>query len=292
MRINSSIILTVLIAVLLLLQCIFIVTPRDRSLLSYLGDLRQDAGVTLVYQPGLHFKKPILERVIRIDHRLQSFDVPSSRVLTADQKSVNVDYYVKWRVTNPAVFFKTTGASFAVAKNMIKSKTIDALRAEFGIRELSEIISGDERLQMVEMMQERASSSAKSLGVEVIDVRLKRVDYPQEVTLSVYERMRSSRDREAKKYRATGLAQSERIKSEADKDFVIIVADAKKQSAERVAEGEAKAASIYIDAYSKAPSFYEFYIKMMGYLDAVSPSDVFVLDPNQTEFFKNMAKVD
>ncbi len=292
MKVNSSFMLSLLVIVLVLMQCLFIVTPRERSMLSYLGDLKQENGAVLVYSPGLYFKFPIIERVIKVDYRLQSFDVPSTRVLTADQKSVNVDYYVKWRVTDPAVFYKATGAVFSVANNMVKGKTIDALRAEFGVRELSEIISGDERLLMVENMQARSSESTKSLGIEVLDVRLKRVDYPQEVTLSVYERMRSSRDREAKKYRATGLAQSERIKSEADKDFVVIVADAKKQAAERIAKGNEAAAEIYVNSYSRAPGFYDFYLRMMGYLDSISTDDVFVVDPDQAEFFKNMASID
>lgn len=281
--------LFILLVLLIALQCVFIITPVDRALLSYLGDLKQEDGKVLVYGPGLNFKLPIIERVIKIDHRLQSYDVPSTRVLTADQKSVNVDYYVKWRVTDPSVFYKATGAIFTVARDMVKSKAIDAIRAEFGVRELSEIISGDERALMVENMQKQASKSTLALGIEVLDVRLKRVDYPQEVTLSVYERMRSSRDREAKKYRATGLAQSERIKSEADKGAVLIVAEARKKAAERVAQGQAEAADIFVSSYRKAPSFYQFYLKMQGYQEAINQSDLFVVDPDRSEFFRDMA---
>lgn len=290
MRIKTGFVLTGIIAILLALQSMFVITPVNRGLVIYLGDLKHsDNNEALVYDPGLHFKLPVVERVLKVDHRLQSFDIPSTRVLTSDQKFVNVDYYVKWRVTNPAVFYKATGANFAVAKDLLKSKSIDALRAEFGVREWTEIISGDERTQMVINMREQANLSSENMGVEVIDVRLKRVDYPQDVTLSVYERMRSSREREAKKYRATGVAKSEEIKSSADKEALVIVADAQKQAAERVALANAVAAEIFSAAYRNAPNFYRFYLKMNGYQDSISGNDIFVVDPSQSEYFKDLS---
>ena len=267
-------------------QVLFVIMPAQAGLVVHLGDLHTlETGEVKVYRPGLHFKLPIIDRLTAIDTRLQSFDVPSTRVLTQDQKSVFVDYYTKWYVYDFSTFYKTTGADFFRAQEILKRKISDALRAEFGRRSLSDIISGDERNQINQQMQQKASQSAENLGVKVVDVRLKRVDYPQEVTLSVYERMKSSRHRDAKRYRSEGLAESEKIKAEADKDASVIIAEARREAAERVAEGKREATEIYNSAYSKAPDFYEFFIKMQAYLDSVKEDELMILSPDQHEFF-------
>ena len=174
-------------------QTLFVVMPAQTALVTHLGDLKQnDDGQILIYDQGLHYKAPLIDRLVRMDKRLQSFDVPSTRVLTLDQKSVNVDYYTKWRIKDFPLFYRATSANFLGAREIIKRKISDALRAEFGKRNLSDIISDEERNLIIEKMRLSAAKSAMNIGVDVVDVRMKRIDYPQEVTLSVYERMRSS----------------------------------------------------------------------------------------------------
>jgi len=269
----------------------FIVRPDQTALVVHLGDLRRDEQKNvMMYQSGLHFKLPFFDRLVKIDKRLQSFEVPSSRVLTQDLKSVNVDYYVKWYVKDFSLFYQRTGGNYYHARELIRRKISDSLRAEFGVRSLSEIISGEERNLIIETMQKSASESVENIGIRVRDVRLKRVDYPEEVTRSVYERMKSSRHRDAKKYRATGNAERERIQSEADKDAAIIIAEANRSAAEHVAEAKNKAAKIYSQSYSKAPDFYSFYLKMEGYNQSISSNDVMLISPKNNEFYSEMSE--
>lgn len=277
------------LSLLLITQIVFVVYPDQTGLVVHLGDLRKnEKGQVLKYQAGLHYKLPFVDRLVRIDKRLQSFDVPSSRVLTQDQKSVYVDYYVKWYVKDFSLFFQRTGGNYFYAKDLIRRKISDSLRAEFGVRGLSEIISGEERNQIIERMQKSASESVENMGLRVKDVRLKRVDYPKEVTRSVYERMKSSRHRDAKRYRAQGNAESERIVSEAEKDAMVIVSEAKRKAAEVVAEAKRKAVRTYNLSYSKAPDFYEFYLKMEGYDGSISKDDYMVISSKESEFYSNL----
>lgn len=280
-----------LVTILVLSQVMFVIMPTQVGLVVHLGDLNTHPnGEVHVYEPGLHFKLPVIDRLVTIDKRLQSFDVPSTRVLTQDQKSVFVDYYTKWYVKDFSVFFKRTGADFFRAQEILKRKISDALRAEFGRRNLSDIISGDERNQIIQQMQQKASESAQNLGVVVLDVRLKRVDYPQEVTLSVYERMKSSRHRDAKRYRSEGLADGERIKAEADKDASVIVAKSKREAAERVAEAQKTAAEIFNSAYSQDPQFAEIYIKLKANAETINGDELMILSADQHEFYSLLTR--
>lgn len=270
-------------------QSLFVVMQNQAALVTHLGDLKVDSnGNALVFNPGLHYKIPVVDRLVRLDKRLQSFDVPSTRVLTQDQKSVFVDYYAKWRIKNYAKFFRSTSANYYNAQELLKRKISDALRAEFGTRNLSEIISGEQRIEIMEKMSKIASESAANIGVEVQDVRMKRIDYPQEVTLSVYERMRSSRNRDAKRYRATGAAKAEDIRSQADRDAGIILYTAKKNAAKEVAIARKKASSIYREAYEQAPDLYKLYLGMEGYKQSINDDDVLVVHPNDDRFYSFM----
>lgn len=275
-----------LVSLFVLTQSLFVIHPAQSGLVIHLGDLNTTAdGKVRVYQPGLHIKFPIIDRLVRIDKRLQSFDVPSTRVLTQDKKSVLVDYYTKWLVSDFSLFFQRTGGSFYRAQEILKRKISDSLRAEFGTRNLSEIISGEERNQIIQRMRELATESAENIGVKVWDVRLKRVDYPQEVTLSVYERMKSSRIRDAKRYRGEGRAKAEEIRAEADKDASIIVSKAKRDAAERIAQSRQEASTIFNSAYSKAPDFYEFFMKMQGYSESIGQKEVMLISPENDRFY-------
>lgn len=281
----------VVISVLMISQALFIIMPNESGLVVHLGDLRKDDNDrVLVYQSGLHFKLPLVDKLVKIDKRLQSFDVPSSRVLTQDQKSVYVDYYVKWYVYDFPLFYQRTGGNYYHAKELVRRKISDSLRAEFGIRRLSEIISGEERNQIIQTMQQAASESVENMGMRVRDVRLKRVDYPKEVTMSVYERMKSGRHRDAKRYRAEGNAQGERIKSEAEKEARILITNANRKSAEIVAKAKQQAAVMYNQAYAKAPDFYAFYLKMEGYKSSVSSKDMMLISPKENAFYSELSQ--
>lgn len=289
-KISQFLVIVVGASLLLISQSIFIVRPDQTAMVVHLGELRHDAqGNVIRYQSGLHFKLPFVDRLIKIDKRLQSFDVPSSRVLTQDQKSVNVDYYVKWYVKDFSLFYQRTGGNYYYARDLIRRKTSDSLRAEFGVRSLTEIISGEERSLIIDRMQKSASESVENIGLRISDVRLKRVDYPVEVTLSVYERMKSSRHRDAKRYRAEGMAQSEKIRSGADKDAMIIVVEAERKAAEVVAKAKNEAAGIFNRSYSKAPDFYSFYIRMEGYNESISPSDTMLISPQDNQYYSELA---
>lgn len=281
----------VVVSIFVFTQSLFIIMPNESGLVVHLGSLRQDgAGSPKVYTPGIYLKIPIADRLIRLDRRLQSVDLPSTRVLTQDKKSVLVDYYTRWLVSDFAKFFQRTGGSFFRAQEILKRKISDALRAEFGVRNLSDIISGEERNLIVQRMRELANESAENLGITVWDVRLKRVDYPQEVTLSVYERMKSSRHRDAKRYRSEGQAKAVEIQAEADKDAAIIVSQAKREAADVVATARREASKIYNDAYSQAPDFYEFFLKMQGYNTAVGRNELMLINPESDQFFNLLAE--
>lgn len=290
---NVSRFLLVVVAVSLLLisQSVFVVMPDHSALVVHLGDLKDNArGDVIIYQAGLHFKLPFVDKLVMIDKRLQSFVVPSSRVLTQDQKSVNVDYYVKWYIEDFPMFYRRTGGNYHYAKDLVRRKISDSLRAEFGVRNLSEIISGEERNLIIETMQKSGSQSVENIGLRVKDVRLKRIDYPEEVTRSVYERMKSSRHRDAKRYRAEGNAQGERIQSEADKDAVVIVTNAERKAAEMVAGAKSQAATIFNDAYSQSKDFYAFYLKMEGYKLTISPDDLMLISPKENEYYSDLSE--
>ena len=275
------------LGVFALSQTLFVLMPAESGLVIHLGDLKSDEnGNDLVYQSGLHIKVPIVDRLVVIDKRLQSFDVPSTRVLTKDKKYVLVDYYTKWLVNDFSLFYQRTGANFFRAQDILKRKISDALRAEFGTRNLSDIISGEERNTIIQRLQVLASESAENIGVKVWDVRLKRIDFPQENAQSVYERMKSSRVRDSKRYRAEGAAKAEEIRAEADSDARIIIAKAKRDAAEKVAEGNQLAAEIFNGAYGKSQDgFYEFFLKMQAYKEAIHNNEVMVISPENDRFF-------
>lgn len=282
----TPIIILALLLILALMTSLFIVFEGQEALVVHLGKIRRDGdGKAIKYNPGIHFKLPYVDTVKRFDIRLQSFDVPSSRVLTEEQKSVDVDYYVVWRIKDTAIFFTRTNGSELRARDILTRKINDALRASFGDKKLNEVIS-DDRSNIIHKLTQSASKSAENIGAEIVDVRIKRIDYPQEVTLSVYERMKSQREQVAKKYRSEGEMEQEEIKAVADKKAAIVVAEAKKDAAKLVALGTEQAAALYNVTYNENKPLFQVWRTLTAYERSFDDKTILVIDPADNAFTK------
>lgn len=258
---------------------VFTVDQREKVILFRLGEI-----VRTDFKPGLHFKIPVLNNVIKFDARIQTLDAEPERYLTIEKKNVIVDSFIKWRITDVARYYRATGGNPTRAGSRLFQTVKSGLRGEFGKRTIQEVISGD-RSKIMDTMTINANNDAKELGVEVVDVRLRRVDLPKEVSASVYQRMEAERARVAKDFRARGAEASERIRADADRQRVVIQAEAFRE-AERVrGEGDAKASEIYANAFGGDPGFYALYRSLNAYKSTFSnKGDVLVLEP-ESEFF-------
>ena len=284
----KSIALTVAILVFVFLfTCVYVVNEGQNALLIRLGQLvLNPQKKVFVANPGPHLKWPFIEEVKLFDTRLQTFDIQSSRILTAEKKDLLVDYYVKWRITNLPLYYTTTGGNQTQAQQLLMQSLNDALRAQFGRRTIKDVIA-DDRSSIMAALLAQANQSAKPMGIAVTDVRIKQIDLPSEVSNAVYERMRAERERVATEHRSEGKAQAEIIRANADATVTITLAQANAKAAALRAQGDAQAATIYADAYSQNPSFFEFYKSMQAYLNVFSQQNsVIVLQANQNEFMR------
>ena len=259
----------------------------------YTVDQRQNAIVfefgkvkDVVKEPGLHWKWPLIQNVRSFDMRIQTFDDPEPlRFITSEKKPVLVDSFVKWRITDVREYYVSVLGSEAQAGQRLKQTISDGLQNEFNKRTVHDVVSG-ERERIMELVREKADQDLRRIGVEIVDVRLKRVDLPQEVSESVYRRMEAERKRIANELRSTGAAEAERIRADADRQREIILAEAYRDAQRVKGEGDAKAAAIYAAAFSQNPEFYAFYRSMEAYRSSFhSKSDVLLLEPN-SDFFR------
>ncbi len=248
------------------------------------NDVASD-GKPAEYGPGLHFKLPVVNTIKYLDVRLQTLTEDSSRVYTAEQKSVLVDYYAKWRVNNLAVYYTRAGGTPDLANRLLKQKINDGLRAAIGKRTIQDVVSSD-RAEIMGLLNEDTNTFANTLGIEVVDVRIQGIELPQEVRDSVYDRMRTERKQVATKHRAQGKAQSETIRADTDAQVAVSVAKAKADSQRIRADGDQEAATIYSNAYNKDPNFYALYRSLEAYRHVFhGKNNVMVLKPD-SEFFK------
>ncbi|MBT4804228.1 MAG: protease modulator HflC [Legionellales bacterium] len=271
---------------LLILTSIFTINEGEKGIVLRLGEIVQnDNNQYYSYNPGIHIKIPFIEQVKKFDVRLRTFNVPSSRILTKEQKMVHVDYYVKWRIKNVAKYYKTTNGVLMHAQRLMEQRINNALRASFGERTITDVISA-ERENIMSTLRDKANENSDNLGIEVVDVRLKQIDLPKEVSLSVYQRMRADREKVATKYRSDGKSQAEKIRAAADADVTVILATAKATSADIRAKGDGEAAEIYNNAYEKDSKFYNILRSLQAYENSFkSKKDFLVLKPN-IEYFK------
>ncbi|WP_407071429.1 MULTISPECIES: protease modulator HflC [unclassified Rhodanobacter] len=258
MRIGSAIV--ALVIVLLGLNSMFVVGEGHSALLLQFGRI-----VRTDYQPGLHFKLPVMQQVMHFDKRILSLDAPPERYFTSEKKSVNVDFYVKWRVADNAAYYRATGGDQLQAAQRLTPIVKDALRFEFNARTLPDLISGG-RKDITERVRVQTDASArKNLGIAVVDVRIKRIDLPNEVSESVYKRMRAERLQLANELRFTGQEAAEKIQADADRQGQVLRADAQRDAAKVKGEGDAQAAVIYAQAYGQDPEFFAFYRSLAAY---------------------------
>lgn len=282
MKRNFGPILIGVAALLLILSMsMFVVDQRQNSIVFRLGEV-----VAIQKEPGLYFKVPLLDNVRFFDVRILTIDTAEpERFLTSEKKNVLVDLFVKWRITDVRNYYTSVGGDEQRAQTRLLQTINDGLRAEFGNRTVHDVVSG-ERDKIMDLMRKKANEDASKIGVEVLDVRLKRVDLPQEVSGSVYGRMEAERKRVANELRSTGAAESEKIRADADKQKEVILAEAYREAQRIKGEGDAKASANYAKAYEINPEFYAFYRSLEAYRASFkSKNDVLVLEPN-SEFFK------
>jgi membrane protease subunit HflC len=244
------------------------------------------------YDPGLHWMFPVINNVKKFDKRIQTLDARPERFLTIEKKFVIVDSYAKWRISNVAQYFRSTGGDPLKTSGLLSERINTALRDEFGKRTIQEAISG-ERAEIMELLRKSADEQASELGVEIVDVRVKRIDFPRDVSDSVYGRMRTERERVAAELRAQGEEKAEEIKANADRQKTVIVAEAYKQAEQMRGEGDAKAAEIYANAFNKNREFYAFYRSLNAYRAVFEQGgDIMVIEPDSEffEYFKDKGK--
>ena len=260
---------------------VFIVDQRQNAIVFRLGEV-----VDIKKSPGLYVKIPLLDNVRYFDVRILTIDTAEpERFLTSEKKNVLVDLFVKWRITDVRQYYVSVGGNEPLAHTRLLQTINDGLRAEFGNRTVHEVVSG-ERDKIMDLMREKANEDARTIGVEVLDVRLKRVDLPQEVSVDVYRRMEAERKRVANELRSTGAAESEKIRADADRQREIIIAQAYREAQRVKGEGDARSTATYARAYQQNAEFYTFYRSLEAYKASFkSRNDVLVLEPN-SEFFK------
>jgi membrane protease subunit HflC len=282
MKRNVGAILVATIVVLIIASLsLFVVDQRQNAIVFRLGEV-----VNIKREPGLYVKIPLLDNVRYFDTRILTIDsAEPERFLTSEKKNVLVDLFVKWRIVDVRTYYVSVGGDEARARTRLLQTINDSLRAEFGNRTVHEVVSG-ERDKIIELMRQRANDDAQKIGVQVLDVRMKRVDLPQEVSESVYRRMEAERKRVANELRSTGSAESEKIRADADRQREVILAQAYRNAQRIKGDGDAKASAIYASAYQVNPEFFAFYRSIEAYKQSFkNKSDVLVLEPN-SEFFK------
>ena len=288
---RSSIIISALslIAVIIISQSIYVVSEIERAVKLRFGEI-----VEFDVQPGLHFKWPIVNSVKYFDGRILTLDAVPQRYLTSEKKALMVDSFIKWRIKDVAKYFTTTGGDEERAKRLLSQRVDTGLRNEFGIRTVKEVVSGERDQLMNSLATSLDKIAQEELGVEVIDLRVKKIDLPFEVSDSVYNRMRTERERLARELRAQGNEVAEKIRATADKDKTIILADAYREAEETRGLGDAKATATYADAYTKDPEFYDFTRSLKAYQSTFeSKGDILIIDPD-SDFFKYLdnSKID
>ena len=278
-----------LIAVIFISQSLFVVSEIERAVKLRFGEI-----VQFDVEPGLHFKWPIINSVRYFDSRILTLDAQPQRYLTSEKKALMVDSFIKWRVKDVAKYFTTTGGDEERAKRLLSQRVDTGLRNEFGVRTVKEVVSGERDQLMNSLTSMLDEIAQQELGVEVIDLRVKRIDLPLEVSESVYNRMRTERQRLARELRAQGNEVAEKIRATADKDKTVILADAYRMAEEIKGDGDAEATATYASAFTKDPEFYDFTRSLKAYQATFeTKGDILLIDPD-SDFFKYLdnSKVD
>jgi len=278
---NSFFLAVLALGLVVMLNSLYVVTEMERAVVLRFGRMVQ-ADVP----PGLHIKIPFAEKVRKFDGRLLTADMATESFFTVENKRLLVDSYIKWRVKDVEAYYKATGGDEATAENRLTQRVADGLRNQFGRRTLHDVVSGKRDELMSEITHSINQDAMELLGVEVKDIRVKRVDFPSEVSRSVFDRMSADREKEAREYRSQGKEQAEVISADADRQKAVLEANAFRDAERIRGEGDAKAAAIYAAAYSKDPEFYAFVRSLNAYRSGFSSKDdLLVVDPD-SDFFQ------
>ena len=280
MRLLGPISAVLLIGVLIASSAIFTVDQRQNAMVFQLGEVKE-----VINRSGMHFKWPLIQNVRHFDMRILTFDdAEPLRFITSEKKPVLVDSFVKWRINDVRQYYVSVQGDEFRAATRIKQTISDGLQAEFGRRTVHDVVSG-QRDEIMAEVRTKAGVDLKRIGVEIVDVRLKRVDLPQEVSESVFGRMQAERKRIANEQRSTGAAEAERIRADADRQREIILAEAYRDAQRIKGDGDAKSSAIYANAFSQNPEFYSFYRSMEAYRSTFRGKDLMLLEPS-SEFLR------
>ena len=261
-------------------SAVYYVDEREKAIVFQFGEIVRSND-----SPGLHFKAPLINNVKYFDARVQTMDSDPELYLTREKKNLVVDSFVKWRITNAANYYTRLGGLASNARNRLAQRVNDALRSEFGNRSVQQVISGD-RVEIMDVVRELTNEETASLGIEVLDVRLKRVDLDPDISERVYQRMEAERSRVAKDLRARGAEAAERIRADADRERAIILAEAEQKAQEVKGQGDAEATAIYADAFDRDREFYRMYRSLNAYRNTfATPDNLLVIEPD-SEFFR------
>lgn len=275
----KSFIFAAVVALIVALSSVYTVNEAERAMVFQFGEIKK-ADI----KPGLHFKIPFINNVKWFDSRILTLDVKPDLFPTSEKKYVLVDFFVKWRIDNVLAYYVATRGNEQSANLRLSQITKDELRDEFAARTIQEAVSG-ERSEIMTTLVTKANEISKELGIEIVDVRVSRIDYTEDISESVYDRMRAERDRVAKDFRARGREQAERLRASADRERTVTLANAYRESEQIRGEGDAKAAEIYAEAYGEDEEFYSFTRSLKSYVNTFNTKDnVFVLQPD-SKFF-------
>jgi len=278
---NKKLIVGILIIVIIavgLATSLFTVDETEQAIVTQLGKFIRE-----VKQPGLHFKIPLIQKEHKFEARVMEYDAAAAKIITDDKKHLVIDNYARWKIVEPLKFYQTVGNEFG-AQSRLDDIVFSEMREELARHTLTEIVSVN-RQQIMHKVAEQCARKAAEYGIQVIDVRIKRADLPQEVTHSVFDRMKAERQRIAKKYRSEGEEEAVKIKAQTDKDKTILLADSYMQAEKTKGEGDAEALKIYAQAYEKDPEFYSFVRTLEAYEKSLGEGTTIVL-PGNSEFFQ------
>lgn len=274
-------VLGLVVVILILANSLYIISETERGVLLRFGEV-----VSADIPIGLHAKLPLINTVRKFDRRLITLDAPPERFLTVEKKPLDVDFYAKWRIKDTSKFYTATSGDEARAQQLLLQRIKTGLRNQFGERTVHDVVSGERESLMNELTQQLNQISQSEFGIELIDVRVKRIDLPEQVSQSVFDRMKSEREREAREHRSTGKELAEKIRASADREKTVIEANAYGEAEQLRGEGDAKASAIYAQAYKQDPEFYAFVRSLNAYRESFGHrGDILLLDP-KSDFFK------
>ncbi len=280
---------TLIVVIAIFLMSLFVIPEGERGIVTRFGRLiKDDNNITRIYEPGLHFKMPMFDRVNTLDARIQTMDDQSDRFVTSEKKDVIIDSYVKWKIKDFGQFYLATGGgNILTAESLLQRRVSDGLRAEIGSKTVKEIVS-EKREQVMATVLLDSQEGTGDLGIEVIDLRIKKINLPEEISESIYRRMRAEREAVARKLRSQGREKAEVIRAQSELEVATIIAEADKTAQITRGDADAKVAKLYADTFNKEPEFFSFVRSLKAYERSFnSKNDILVLDP-KTDFFKYM----